>query len=240
MPSSGIRYGKSPGSRAESSTLRREEGGCAGPNGFCPRRRRSPPRGFRGPRGPRAWQCDPVGKSRSSGSPGHSRQLPDCPAQGAQLRPSAILGVGPEEFCTISSGVPAGECRGALRAAALGSGGPLSNRELRVLEVLGPGPSAPGTPRGGHLVLPLGFLRALVGCRTRVKSPAESTHEGTARSPLPMCTLRTTHPPQPHSAPCPLGQWLPALWLSPSLETWKLALSETISAWWQYGSINAD
>lgn len=220
VPSSGRRYVKSPGSRAVSSALGREERGCVGPNGFCPRRRRSPPLGFRGLRGPRDCQCDPVAKVVRSGKPGHSRQLPDCPAQGAQLPPSAILGVGPEEFCNFSSGVPAGECRGALPAAALGSRGPLPHRKLRVFEVLGPGPFAPGTPRGGHLVLPLGFLRALPSCRTRVQSPAESTQEGTARSPLPMCTLRTTNPPQPHPAPSPLGQLLPALWLSPSLETW--------------------
>ena len=67
--------------------------------------------------------------------------------------------------------------------SALGSRGPLPHRELRVLEVLGPGPFALGTPRGGQLKLPLGFLRTLPSCRTRVQSPVESTHEGTDRRP---------------------------------------------------------
>ena len=150
VPSSGMRYVKCPSSRAVSSSLRREERACAGPDGFCARRRRSSPRGFRGLRGHRACHCDPVWKSRISGSPGHSRQFPGCPAQAAELAPSAILGVGPEEFCDFSSGVPAGECRSAFPAARTGLTWPPSSPGAEGLRGSGAGAiftgHSPGRP----------------------------------------------------------------------------------------------
>ena len=95
VPPSGMRYVKCPGSRAVSSSLRREERACAGPDAFCPRRRRSTPRGFRGLSGRRACQCDPVGEKQELWEPRTQRAAPRLSSPGSRASPVSHFGGGP-------------------------------------------------------------------------------------------------------------------------------------------------